>query len=82
MPFYIGHTMIMVEHADELQFGVNEEPQTWVPSVAEWVRRWNAEPYALALMTAERYDALAAGHVPMRVIARDERRVIVEKPRP
>jgi 4-amino-4-deoxy-L-arabinose transferase-like glycosyltransferase len=81
MPFYVGHTMIMVENADELRFGVTAEPQKWVPTIAEWVRRWNAEPYALALIPAARYDELAAQHVPMQVIARDTRRVIVEKPR-
>jgi 4-amino-4-deoxy-L-arabinose transferase-like glycosyltransferase len=80
MPFYVGHTMIMVQDPSELDFGVHEEPQKWVPTIAEWVRRWDADRYALALMPPERYDALAAEHVPMRVIARDERRVVVEKP--
>ncbi len=80
MPFYVGHTMIMVEHADELTFGVSVEPQKWVPTIAEWVKRWNADRYALALMSPARYDEFAAQHLPMRVVARDARRVIVEKP--
>jgi 4-amino-4-deoxy-L-arabinose transferase-like glycosyltransferase len=80
MPFYVGHTMIMVENADELRFGITEEPQKWVPTIAEWIERWKAAPHALALMPPKRYDALAAQHVPMRVVARDARRVIVEKP--
>ncbi|CAG4888067.1 glycosyltransferase family 39 protein [Paraburkholderia gardini] len=80
MPFYIGHTMIMVENPDELRFGVTVEPQKWVPTIAEWIQRWNAEPYALALMTTQRFSDLSAQHVPMQVVARDSRRVIVEKP--
>jgi 4-amino-4-deoxy-L-arabinose transferase-like glycosyltransferase len=80
MPFYIGHTMIMVENPDELRFGVTVEPQKWVPTVAEWIQRWNAEPYALALMTTQRFADLSAQHVPMQVVARDSRRVVVEKP--
>jgi 4-amino-4-deoxy-L-arabinose transferase-like glycosyltransferase len=80
MPFYLGHTMIMVQEADELTFGVNAEPQKWIPSIDEWVRRWDADRYGLALMPPARYDELAARHVPMQVIARDARRVIVEKP--
>jgi 4-amino-4-deoxy-L-arabinose transferase-like glycosyltransferase len=80
MPFYVDHTMIMVEDPNELGFGVHQEPKKWVPTVAEWVTRWKAAPYALALMPPERYEALAAQHVPMRVIARDTRRVVVEKP--
>lgn len=80
LPFYVGHTTIMVEVADELGFGVKQEPDKWVPSVAEWIERWKAAPHALAVMKPDRYEQLAAQHLPMRVIARDERRVVVEKP--
>ncbi|HEV3423620.1 MAG TPA: glycosyltransferase family 39 protein [Paraburkholderia sp.] len=80
LPFYVGHTMIMVEHADELAFGVSVEPQKWVPTVAEWLQRWNADRTALALMSPGRYNELLAQHVPMQVVARDSRRVVVEKP--
>jgi 4-amino-4-deoxy-L-arabinose transferase-like glycosyltransferase len=80
LPFYVDHTMIMVEHPDELAFGVSVEPQKWVPTVDEWEKRWEADRYALALLPPARYDALLAKHVPMQVVARDSRRVIVEKP--
>jgi 4-amino-4-deoxy-L-arabinose transferase-like glycosyltransferase len=80
MPFYIGHTMIMVEHPDELAFGVSVEPQKWVPTIPQWVERWKADRYALALMSPDRYKEFAAQHLPMTVVARDARRVIVEKP--
>jgi len=80
MPFYVDHTMIMVEYPDELAFGVSVEPQKWVPSVAEWVKRWESDRYALALMSPARYTEFAAQHVPMTVVTRDSRRVIVEKP--
>ncbi|CAN7362931.1 glycosyltransferase family 39 protein [Trinickia sp. LjRoot230] len=80
LPFYVGHTTIMVEDANELTFGVQREPQKWVPTVDEWIKRWDAERYGLALMTTSRYEDLAREHVPMRVIARDTRRVVVEKP--
>ena len=80
LPFYVDHTMIMVEHPDELAFGVSVEPQKWVPTVDEWIKRWDADRYALALIPPERYQKLLAEHVPMQVVARDPRRVIVEKP--
>jgi hypothetical protein len=82
MPFYLGHTMIMVQEPDELQFGVTTEPQKWVPTIDEWIQRWDAQRYGLALMPPGRYDELLAKQVPMQVIARDDRRVIVEKPQP
>jgi len=80
MPFYIRHTMTMVAVTDELKFGIDEEPRKWVPTVEDWEKRWQADRYALALIPPERYDELAAQGLPMEVIARDARRVIVEKP--
>lgn len=80
LPFYVGHTTIMVASPDELTFGVMQEPSKWVPSVAEWIARWNADPHALAVMRPDLYADLVKQNVPMRVIARDVRRVIVEKP--
>jgi 4-amino-4-deoxy-L-arabinose transferase-like glycosyltransferase len=80
LPFYVGHTTIMVENPDELAFGVAQEPSKWMPTVQDWIARWDAEPHALAVMRPDRYAQLAAQNVPMRVIARDERRVVVEKP--
>ncbi|WP_321943417.1 glycosyltransferase family 39 protein [Paraburkholderia tropica] len=82
LPFYVRHSMTMVQVTDELAFGISEEPQKWVPTVAEWEQRWKAERYALALLPAQRYDQLAAQGFPMQVIARDARRVVVEKPQP
>ena len=82
IPFYVGHTTIMVEAADELGYGVSVEPQKWIPSVSAWIARWRADPAALALMSPETYQDLAAQGVPMTLVARDPRRVIVEKPAP
>ncbi|MFT4065695.1 glycosyltransferase family 39 protein [Paraburkholderia sp.] len=82
LPFYIGHTMIMVEHPDELAFGVSVEPRKWVPTVDAWIERWKAERYALALIPPPTYERLVKQGVPMQVIARDSRRVVVMKPLP
>ncbi len=81
-PFYARHTTIMVARQDELSFGISMEPGKWIPTVDEWVARWKADRYALAIMPPDRYAALAAQGLPMKVIARDNRRVIVEKPQP
>jgi 4-amino-4-deoxy-L-arabinose transferase-like glycosyltransferase len=80
VPFYIDHTMIMVEHPDELAFGVSVEPQKWVPTIPQWVERWKSDRYAMALMSPDRYKEFSDQHLPMTVVARDSRRVIVEKP--
>ncbi|MGN7981006.1 glycosyltransferase family 39 protein [Burkholderia sp. 22313] len=79
-PFYMGHTTIMVQRQDELAFGISVEPDKWIPTVDQWIVRWNQETHALAIMPPGQYDTLVKQGVPMRVIARDNRRVIVEKP--
>jgi 4-amino-4-deoxy-L-arabinose transferase-like glycosyltransferase len=80
LPFYVGHTTIMVEHPDELAFGVSVEPQKWLPTVGAWIARWKADRYALALLPPPTYDMLRNEGLPMQVIARDSRRVVVAKP--
>ncbi|MDR8731846.1 glycosyltransferase family 39 protein [Burkholderia pseudomultivorans] len=79
-PFYVGHTTIMVQRQDELAFGISVEPNKWIPTVDEWIARWKQDTHALAIMAPGQYDTLVKQGVPMRVIARDNRRVIVEKP--
>ncbi|RQZ33258.1 glycosyltransferase family 39 protein [Burkholderia sp. Bp9090] len=79
-PFYMGHTTIMVQRQDELAFGISVEPDKWIPTVDQWIERWKQDTHALAIMPPGQYDTLVRQGVPMRVIARDNRRMIVEKP--
>jgi len=79
LPFYVEHTTIMVASADELAFGVSVEPHKWVPSYDAFVQRWNSDAHALALMPPKTYLRFADQGLPMRVVARDNRRVVVEK---
>jgi 4-amino-4-deoxy-L-arabinose transferase-like glycosyltransferase len=81
IPFYLRHTLTLVAYADEMQFGVDQEPQLWIPKREDFVRRWNelrAEgKKALAIVHPDAYAELQKEGVPMRVISRDPRRVIV-----
>ena len=40
----------MVEAPDELEFGVNQEPQKWLPTLAAFSTAWTSGRPALALM--------------------------------
>ena len=77
---YLKRTTTMVGYKDELEFGIAQEPEKFIPDLAAFERVWNNQPAALALMDAETYAQLAAHALPMRVIARDTRRIIVRKP--
>ena len=79
LPFYLQRTLTLVDYRDELGFGLDQEPQLWVPTIAEFRERWLAGGDAFAVMTPGTYDALAVD-LPMDVVARDTRRVIVRRP--
>ncbi|QWD91209.1 glycosyltransferase family 39 protein [Polynucleobacter sp. MWH-Braz-FAM2G] len=80
VPFYLGRTMIMVESPDELEFGVNQEPELWMPTLDAFIARWKEDQTAYALMVPEQFDALQAQSFPMVEVDRDSRRVIVKHP--
>jgi 4-amino-4-deoxy-L-arabinose transferase-like glycosyltransferase len=80
VPFYLGRTMIMVESPDELEFGVNQEPDLWMPTLDAFITRWKEDQTAYALMVPEQYIALQDLKIPMQEVDRDSRRVIVKHP--
>lgn len=77
LPFYLRHRLTMVEYADELAFGVAQEPERWLPSLAQFVDRWQHGPRALAIMAPVTFNELRAQGLSMTEVARDTRRVIV-----
>jgi 4-amino-4-deoxy-L-arabinose transferase-like glycosyltransferase len=77
LPFYLQHTLVMVEEPDELEFGTVQEPQKWLPTLAAFRQVWRAGPRALAVMSADTFEILRAEPLPMTLIARDETRVVV-----
>jgi 4-amino-4-deoxy-L-arabinose transferase-like glycosyltransferase len=80
VPFYLGKTMIMVEFPDELEFGVQQEPELWLPTLEAFITRWREDQTAYALMVPELYMELQKQKLPMQEVARDSRRVIVKHP--
>lgn len=81
LPFYLGRTLTLVEFADEMAFGIEREPQLAVPSVPEFRAAWQRLSCSYAFMEPDTYDELKAGGLPMTVLARDKRRVVVANPR-
>lgn len=80
VPFYLGKTMVMVEFPDELEFGVKQEPQLWLPTLDAFIARWTEDQTAYALMVPEQFIELEKLNAPMQVVGRDSRRVIVKHP--
>ncbi|MGB7481019.1 MAG: glycosyltransferase family 39 protein [Burkholderiaceae bacterium] len=84
LPFYLRRTMILVDHPDELEFGLKQEPQLWIPTRAAFVEKWNADLAAgkksLAILNPDRLPDLERLGMKLRVIASDPRRIVVVTP--
>lgn len=81
LPFYLGRTVTLVEYRDEFDFGLRQEPQHAVPTIAEFRQRWFADADAFAIMRPNLYAGFAADPA-FELVARDPRRVVVRKRRP
>ena len=77
LPFYLRRPLVMVEGPDELEFGVQQEPQKWLPTMAAFRERWQSGAPALAVMSHETFESLRAESLLMIPVAQDPRRVVV-----
>jgi 4-amino-4-deoxy-L-arabinose transferase-like glycosyltransferase len=78
--FYARRTATMVMYKDELDAPIGWAPGSFIPDSSGFERVWRSTPGAVALMRPREYDALAARGLPMKVLARDPRRVVVVRP--
>ncbi|MEO7031003.1 MAG: glycosyltransferase family 39 protein [Herbaspirillum sp.] len=81
LPFFLRRTMTLVEEPDELEFGLKQEPNLWLPTrdafITQWIAARNAGKKELAILRPDIYTDFQQRKVPMRLIASDPRRVIV-----
>ncbi len=79
LQFYLRRSTTMVAYKDELGFGIEQEPDKFIPDLARFEKTWNAGREAMALMSPATYETLRAQGLPMRLVARDTRRIIVAR---
>ena len=80
LDFYLGRIVTLVEFRDELDYGLQQEPQLAIPTVRDWMQLWRQQPYALALVNKVTYESLEASGFPMELIFHDHWRYIVKTP--
>jgi hypothetical protein len=79
LTFYLRHPVTLVEWRGELDFGLSLEPEKGIATLADFARRWAAEPQALAVMEPATYETLLHEGVPMVVRARAPRTLVVSR---
>lgn len=80
LPFYLRRPVTLVDYRDEFSFGQQREPGRWIPSLPEFVARWQAEPQGVAYLEGDTFQTLTGLGLQARVAARDGRRVLLVKP--
>jgi len=79
VPYYLGRTVIQVEHPDELAMGIASEPWRAIAKIDAWRAIWAASTDAYAIMPPDDFERLRREGVPMRELGRDARRVIASR---
>jgi 4-amino-4-deoxy-L-arabinose transferase-like glycosyltransferase len=79
LPFYWRRTCTLVGYRGELDFGLKQEPERWIPDLAQFERDWRSQDDALALLRPQDYRDLAALGLPMRVIYTSQSLVAVKR---
>ncbi|MGH8865859.1 MAG: hypothetical protein ACREVZ_14645, partial [Burkholderiales bacterium] len=78
--FYIKRTVTLVAFQGEMAYGLEHEPRLWLPDIPSFEHAWRGERSALAIMEPQTYAELEKNGLPMQIVARDLRRVVVKKP--
>jgi 4-amino-4-deoxy-L-arabinose transferase-like glycosyltransferase len=68
IPFYLRRTCTLVGYRGELDFGLGQEPQRWLPDLQHFAARWQSDADAVAVIRPESYAQLQRMGLPMRVI--------------
>ena len=63
-----------------MAFGLEREPHLGIADMRDFISRWNTPACAYAFMEPVTFDEMTREALPMRVLARDTRRVLVANP--
>ncbi|MGZ5203088.1 MAG: glycosyltransferase family 39 protein, partial [Telluria sp.] len=81
LTFYLRRPVILVDYWDEFRFGLQQEPQLSIPTVAQFVATWRLDAAAghhdLAIIRDDIVADLKKQGVPLRVVAADSRRTVI-----
>jgi hypothetical protein len=81
LTFYLRRPVVLVDYLDEFSFGLQQEPQLSIPTVAQFVAKWRADAasghHDLAIIRQDIVADMKSQGVPLRVVAADSRRTVI-----
>jgi 4-amino-4-deoxy-L-arabinose transferase-like glycosyltransferase len=79
--FYLRRPVILVDYWDEFTFGLQQQPQLSIPTLAafnaQWAREAKEGKHALAIIRADIAATMRQQGLPVRIVAQDGRRTII-----
>jgi 4-amino-4-deoxy-L-arabinose transferase-like glycosyltransferase len=81
LTFYLQRPVVLVDYRDEFDFGLQQQPELALPTVADFVRQWRADTdegrSALAIVHNDDLVRLQRQGVALHVVGADERRSVI-----
>jgi 4-amino-4-deoxy-L-arabinose transferase-like glycosyltransferase len=81
LTFYLRRPVVLVDYLDEFSFGLQQEPQLSIPTVAQFVAKWRTDAasghHDLAIIRQDIVADMKSQGVPLRVVAADSRRTVI-----
>ncbi|HMC13604.1 MAG TPA: phospholipid carrier-dependent glycosyltransferase, partial [Gallionellaceae bacterium] len=79
LPFYLKRTFTLVEFRDEMDFGIQQEPQRWIADLPGFATAWKKDAEALAIFPVSSYPQVQQLGIEMSEIYRDHQYIVVSK---
>jgi len=80
LPFYLGRPVQLAIAVSELQLGIEQEPERWIPDWSQFVHSWQQPGQAVAVFKTKDFPNFSTRELPFRIIYRDSRKLAVVKP--
>jgi 4-amino-4-deoxy-L-arabinose transferase-like glycosyltransferase len=79
LPFYLQHTLTLVSKKDEMEMGIDLEPERWIATTEDFLEQWHSHEQAVAVFRTKNIDRYREQLGPVRVIYNGLRRTAVVK---
>ncbi len=86
LPFYLQRTFTLVQFQDEMDFGIKQEPERWIPTLDAFLPVWEQQAEALAIMPLYAYpqlqqmaESVSGKKLAMKIIFQDGQYIVVKK---
>jgi 4-amino-4-deoxy-L-arabinose transferase-like glycosyltransferase len=79
LTFYLQRTVMLVGYRGELDYGLRKAPSSEMADIEEFLRLWDSQTRAFAVMDNRTFDNLKERGVPMRTVGQNVGQVLVAR---